>query len=65
MKRWIYVRAEAPYADLTMVSFAHAFVRADSERQAYEKGQSRFRFRPTKETQSGKYRFMNDYVVAR
>jgi hypothetical protein len=60
--KYIYVQAEAPAHDLTMISFAHIWINAKSQDDAYEIGRKHFKRWPTKQGKSG-YRLMNDYVT--
>jgi hypothetical protein len=61
-RKYLYLRADAPAADLTMVSFSYVFVSAADEEAAYAAGH-----KETENNHSGiawdGYRFLNDYVI--
>lgn len=57
MKQYIYVQCEAKRDDPLYVSFRHAFVTADDEREAYDKGQA------LKLPVLEGFQFANDYVA--
>jgi hypothetical protein len=63
-RNYVYVMAEAPHRDLTMVSFGYVIVNADDEDEAYARARKHFCDHPTPESHSGEYRFLNDYVIA-
>lgn len=58
-KKWIYVMAEAPRNDLTMVSFSHHTVFGHDEHDAYNDGFNKFK----QEAKNDGYVFLNDYVI--
>jgi len=62
MKRWLYVQCEIDPTGKLLPSFAHRFVQADCDDDAYLKGARYFDKHPTRLSQQ-RYLFLNDYVV--
>ena len=63
MKRFIYVRAEAPKGDLSLISFAHRFITAADADKAYNKGAKLYDARPSKWVREHGFVPLNDYVI--